>query len=201
MRPSLSAFCGSFEIILLLSFGEAEIVEVHALVVGVFEGDGVGAGFEWEGEWLAFGGDREECPVEGAVTEAAAGGEVEDAEGLAIGTVSEGYAADAGSDTVIAQGVAANTRVLAGTPVDITVNQQQPELYYPVSKLSVVVPLNGSQVRIQIGLSSGETREVYQGTLNTGTYRIALPCEEAGTHPVTIFMDGVQMEVQEIEFS
>ena len=123
------------------------------------------------------------------------------AEGLTLGTVSEGYAADAGSDTVIAQGIAANTRVLAGTAVDITVNQQQPELYYPASKLSVVVPLNGTQVRIQIGLASGETQEVYQGTLNTGTYRIALSCVEAGTHPVYIYMDGVQMEVQEIEFS
>ena len=123
-----------------------------------------------------------------------------EAEGLRLGAVSEGYAADAKSGAVIAQGIAANTQVMAGTQVDLTVNQQQPQVYYPTSKLSVVVPLNMSQVRIQIELSSGNMQEVYQGTLNTGTYRIALACAEPGKHTVRITMDGVLMEQQEIEF-
>ena len=123
-----------------------------------------------------------------------------EAEGLVVGQVSEGYSADAKSGAVIAQGIAANTQVLAGTAVDLTVNQQQPEVYYPASKLSVVVPLNMCQVRIQILLSSGSLQEVYQGTLNTGTYRIALSCAEPGTHAVYIYMDDVLMEEQQIEF-
>ena len=123
-----------------------------------------------------------------------------EAEGLTLGAVSEGYSADAKSGAVIAQGIAANTQVMAGTPVDLTVNQAQPRVYYPVSKLSVVVPLNMSQVSIQIQLASGSVQEVYQGTLNTGTYRIALACAEPGRHIVTITMDGVLMESQEIEF-
>lgn len=122
------------------------------------------------------------------------------AEGLLVGTVSEGYAADAKSDTVIAQSVAANSQVLAGTIVDLTINQKTPAMYYPSSKLSVVVPLSGTQVRIQIRLDSGDMQEVYQGVLNIGTYRIALSCAEPGTHAVYIYMDGVMMEEQNISF-
>ena len=123
-----------------------------------------------------------------------------EAEGLQIGEITEGYSADAKSNTVVAQGVAANSQVLAGTSVDLTVNQQQPQVFYPASKLSVVVPLNASQVRILITLSSGDAQEVYQGALNTGTYRIALSCAESGIHTVSIYMDGVLMEQQDIDF-
>ena len=49
-------------------------------------------------------------------------------------------------------------------------------------------------------LSSGETQEVYQGVLKTGTYRIALSCAESGVHAVSIYMDGVLMERQDIDF-
>ena len=96
--------------------------------------------------------------------------------------------------------MAANSQVLAGATVDLTVNQAQPRVYYPPSKLSVVVPLNLSQVRIQLTMASGEAQEVYQGTLNTGTYRIALSCAESGMHTVSIYMDGVLMEQQDIDF-
>ena len=122
------------------------------------------------------------------------------AEGLELGEIIEGYSADAKSNTVIAQSVAADTQVLAGIAVDLTVNQAQPQVYYPASKLSVVVPLNQTQVRVLLALSSGESQEVYQGTLNTGTYRIAMSCAEAGVHAVSIYMDGVLMERQEIDF-
>ena len=123
-----------------------------------------------------------------------------EAEGLKLGGVSEGYASDAKSGTVIAQSVAANSQVLAGTTVDLTVNIQQTAMYYPASKLSTVVPLSGTAVRVQIRLDSGELQEVYQGALNTGTYRIALSCAEPGPHAVYVYMDGVLMEEQEITF-
>ena len=123
-----------------------------------------------------------------------------EAEGLVLGSVSEGFAADAKARTVIAQGISANSQVLAGTSVDLTINQSSPATYYPAAKLSVVVPLNGSQVRVQIQLTNGEMQEVYQGSLNTGTYRIALSCIEPGTHAVTVTMDGVMVDRQEIDF-
>ena len=122
------------------------------------------------------------------------------AEGLAVGNISEGYSADAKAGIVIAQSVAANSQVLAGTSVDLTINQAQQPVYYPASKLSVVVPLNGTQVRVQIRLSTGEVQEVYQGVLNTGTYRIALSSSEPGVHAVDISMDGVLMDEQNITF-
>ena len=123
-----------------------------------------------------------------------------EAEGLVLGTVSEGYAADAQPRTVIGQAVTPNSQVLAGTVVDLTINQYQPRVYYPTSKLSVVVPLNGSNVRLVMTTPSGERREVYTGLLNAGTYRIALSSDQAGSHEIEIEMDGVPMERQTIVF-
>ena len=123
-----------------------------------------------------------------------------EAEGLRLGAVSDGYAADALPFTVVAQSVAANSQVLAGTSVDVTVNQAQPAQYYPESKFSVVVPLNGSSVQLMMTMPSGDLREVYQGVLNAGTYRISLSSAEQGRHTVEIYMDGVLMEKQAIDF-
>ena len=123
-----------------------------------------------------------------------------EAEGLVLGTVSEGYSADAKARTVIAQGVAPNSQVLAGTVVDLTINQEQPEIYYPASKLSVVVPLQATYVEIVLEAPSGAIEEGYQGVLNAGTHRIALSSSESGMHEVYIYMDGILMERQEIAF-
>ena len=123
-----------------------------------------------------------------------------EAEGLVMGEVAEGYAADAMPNTIVAQSVAANSQVLAGTAVDVTVNQEQPLSHYPASKFSIVVPLNGSAVQLMMTAPSGEIHEVYQGILNAGTYRISLQSAEAGAHIVEIYMDGVLMERQEISF-
>ena len=73
-------------------------------------------------------------------------------------------------------------------------------LYYPVSKLSVVVPLNSSSVLVQLSAPSGAVQEVYRGVLNAGTYRFALSSAEPGLHTVSITMDGVLMEEQNINF-
>ena len=121
-----------------------------------------------------------------------------EAEGLRLGTVTEGSTGDALPDTVIDQSVATGTELMAGEVVDITVNQSRAAVYYPASKLSVVVPLNGSSVQLVMIAPSGEQTEVYHGVLNTGTYRIALSSPEPGRHAVNIYMDGVLMESQTV---
>lgn len=123
-----------------------------------------------------------------------------EAEGLQLGTVAEAEAMDALPGTVVDQSVEAGTELLAGAVVDITVNQARPVLYYPISKLSVVVPLNGSDVQLALIAPSGNVREVYHGVLNAGTYRIALDSEEPGRHTVNITMDGVLMESRTVNF-
>ncbi len=123
-----------------------------------------------------------------------------EAEGLNLGAVTEAEAVDALPDTVIAQSEAEGTELLAGAKVDVTVNQARQMLYYPISKLSVVVPLNGSNVQLTMVAPSGNTREVYHGVLDAGTYRIALDSAEAGQHTVDITMDGVLMERRTVNF-
>ena len=68
----------------------------------------------------------------------------------------------------------------------LTVNAAQTPIFYPASRLSVVVPLNGSTVRLMMRMPSGQTQEVYRGVLNAGTYRIALSSAEQGRHTVEI---------------
>ena len=123
-----------------------------------------------------------------------------EAEGLQVGAVTEAKAVDALPDTVIAQSEAEGAELLAGAKVDLTVNQTRQTLYYPISKLSVVVPLNGSDVQLMMVAPSGNAREVYHGVLNAGTYRIALDSPEAGQHTVNITMDGVLMERNTVNF-
>ena len=122
------------------------------------------------------------------------------AEGLLVGTVTEGSAEDAPAGTVLSQSVGADAQVLSGTAVDLTVNQAHAATHYPDSKLSVVVPLNGSAVVLSVTTPSGTAQEISLGTLNAGTYRIALSSPEAGTHRVRIVIDGVTMETLEIGF-
>lgn len=123
-----------------------------------------------------------------------------EAQGLALGTVSEDEAADALPGAVIAQSIEPGEELMIGATVDVTVSQAQATLYYPVSKLSVVVPLNGSSVQLTMTAPSGLSQEVYHGVLDAGTYRIALSSEETGVHTIEITMDGVLMETQTVTF-
>ncbi|MBR6220942.1 MAG: protein kinase [Clostridia bacterium] len=123
-----------------------------------------------------------------------------EAEGLRLGTVTESEAVDALPNTVIAQSPETGTEQMAGTTVDITVNQSHQTMCWPTSKLSVVVPLNGSDVQIMMVSPSGATQEAYRGELNAGTYRFELTDAEAGEHIVNILMDGVLMESQSVRF-
>ncbi len=123
-----------------------------------------------------------------------------EAEGLQVGAVTEGDAVDALPNTVIAQNPEAGTEQMAGATVDITVNGARQTLCYPTSKLSVVVPLNGTGVQLMMVSPSGNTQEVYHGELNAGTYRIELSDTEPGEHIINIMMDGVLMESQTVRF-
>ena len=64
----------------------------------------------------------------------------------------------------------------------------------------MVVPLNGSAVALSVTTPSGTSQEISLGTLNAGTYRIALSSTEPGDHTVRITMDGVEMETQTVMF-
>ena len=79
-------------------------------------------------------------------------------------------------------------------------NRAASAAHYPPSKLSVVVPLNGSTVVLSVTTPSGNTQEISLGVLNAGTYRIALDSGEAGEHTVNITMDGVLMESRTVNF-
>ena len=123
-----------------------------------------------------------------------------EAEGLILGGVTEAEAPDAQPGAVVSQSVEPKAALMAGTTVDVTVCQAREALYYPTSKLSVVVPLNGSDVLLTLTAPSGLSQEVYHGILDAGTYRIALSSGEAGPHAVQITMDGVEMETQSVDF-
>lgn len=123
-----------------------------------------------------------------------------EAEGLKIGNITEGDSADAPSGAVIAQSVAAYTRVLVGTEIDITVCRQQEKRYYPATQLMLVVPLDNLRVVVDMVTPSGQHIEAYSGKLSAGTHRIALSGSESGTHRVYVYMDDVLYESMGIDF-
>lgn len=123
-----------------------------------------------------------------------------EAEGLKIGNVTEGDSADAPSGTVIAQSIAAYTRVLVGTQIDITICRQQEKQYSPVTQLMLVVPLENLRVVVDMVTPSGQHIEAYADNLPAGTHRIALSGSESGTYRVYVYMDDVLYESMEIDF-
>ena len=123
-----------------------------------------------------------------------------EAEGLVLGNVSEGDSADARSGSVIAQSIAPYTQVLTGTAVDLTLCREQETRYAPDTALTLVVPLNNLQVRIELGMPSGQTAEVYRGALAAGTHQVSLTSAEAGVHVVNIYLDGVLSERLLLDF-
>ena len=123
-----------------------------------------------------------------------------EAEGLVLGTVSEGDSADARSGAVIAQSIAPYTQVLTGTAVDLTICRAQETRYAPDTALTLVVPLNNLQVLIELTMPSGQTAEVYRGALAAGTHQVSLASTEAGVHVVNIYLDGVLCERLLLDF-
>ena len=123
-----------------------------------------------------------------------------EAEGLVLGIIGEGDSADAKSGTVIAQSIAPYTQVLSGTSVDLTICRPQEIRYAPDTALSLIVPLNNLQVRIDLVLPSGETVEGYNGLLTQGTHQVNLNSTQKGMHTVYIYLEDVLFESLQLEF-
>ena len=123
-----------------------------------------------------------------------------EAEGLLLGTVSEGESADAMSGTVIAQSIAPYTQVLTGTAVDLTLCRAQEKKYAPDAELTLVVPLNKLRVTVNLVAPSGVSLEVYLEVLEAGTHSISLSSSESGVHQLYIYMDDVLYESMQLEF-
>lgn len=122
------------------------------------------------------------------------------AEGLKLGSVSEGESADALGGTVIAQSIAPYTQVLADTAVDLTICREQEEKYAPVSPLTLVIPLEEIEVRIELTAPSGQSFEAYCGRLSRGSHTVELESGEKGEHGVQIYLDGALFESLKLDF-
>jgi len=123
-----------------------------------------------------------------------------DAEGLKVGSVLEGYSADAVAGTVIAQSVAPGTSALKGTTVDLTVSQHGAAIYYPPARFTVMVPLDALSVEVRLIAPSGQETTAYSAELSAGTYPIELSSAEPGAHTVCVYLDGVAVDVTEVVF-
>lgn len=123
-----------------------------------------------------------------------------EAEGLVLGTISEGESADAKSGTVIAQSIAPYTQVLAGTAVDLTICRPQEVRYAPDTALSIVVPLNQLDVRIELASPSGQNVLAFASTLPQGTHQLMLNSQEQGMHNVYIYLNDVLFESMQLNF-
>ncbi len=124
-----------------------------------------------------------------------------ESEGLTVGTITEGYSADAQGQTVIAQSIAPDTVVMENTIVDITVSSALEKIYQPERWLTVNVPLDNLQVEIVLVSPSGAETIAYSQILSTGTHAIDLTSTESGLHQVKVIMNGVEMETIELVFS
>ena len=124
-----------------------------------------------------------------------------EAEGLVLGTVSEGESADARSGAVIAQSIAPYIQVLTGTAVDLTLCRAQEIQYAPDAPLTVVVPLNNLNVAVTLVSPSGVSLQVYAEVLPAGTHAVNLTSTESGLHQVYIYMDDVLCESIQVEFN
>lgn len=123
-----------------------------------------------------------------------------EAEGLQVGSVTEGYSADAVAGTVIAQSVAPGASTLKGTAVDLTVSQHGAAVYYPPARFTLVVPLDALSVEVRLLAPSGQETVAYSAELSAGTYPIELSSAEAGTHTVCTYLDGVPVDITEVVF-
>ena len=122
------------------------------------------------------------------------------AEGLVLGTVSEGESADALSGAVIAQSIAPYTQVLVGTAVDLTICREQAVSFAPIAPLTVVVPLEKLEITIDLVSPSGQNYEAYRGVLEKGSHSVSLSSPEIGLHTAYIYLDDVLFESMQLDF-
>lgn len=123
-----------------------------------------------------------------------------EAEGLMLGNVSEGESADAKAGTVIAQSIAPYTQVLAGTTVDLTICPARETRYAPYNELSIVTPLDGLIVRVELTAPSGQIIQAYGGEMDAGVHQIALSSAEMGMHTVSIYLNDMLYESMQLDF-
>ena len=123
-----------------------------------------------------------------------------ESEGLKVGTVSSAYSADAAAGTVIAQSVAPNSTALMGSNIDLVIAQSQEVMFYPDGEFRVVVPLDSTQVVVELLTPSGNLTQVYAGELDRGTHSIPLSSEESGDHTVYVYLDGNLLEEMTLTF-
>ena len=90
--------------------------------------------------------------------------------------------------------------MLKGTSVDLTVSQHGETIYYPPARFTVVVPLDGLQVEVELTTPSGQTVIAYANELSAGTYPIELSSSEMGMHTVQVRLDGVPVDITEVVF-
>jgi len=123
-----------------------------------------------------------------------------ESEGLTLGSITEGYSADAPSQTVIAQNIVPNSLVLVSTPIDLTVSQRCGAVYYPGSVFTVAVPLENLQAEVTLITPSGSEVTAYNNVLGVGTHQVELASTEPGLHTVRVYLDGVLMDSTEVMF-
>ncbi len=103
---------------------------------------------------------------------------------------------------VIAQSVAAGERALVGESVDITISQVIPESYYAEVNVTVRVEKSGDEILCMLTDASGNTREVYRDTANTGeqTIKLKLDSYVQGVHTLSIYMQDELIDEQSVVF-
>lgn len=121
-------------------------------------------------------------------------------EGLTVGNVSSAYSADAAAGTVIAQSVQPNSPALAGSAIDLVIAQPQEVMFYPDSEFRVVVPLDSTDVEVDVITPTGIVVQAYSGELDRGTHSIPLSSAESGEHLVSVYLDGSLLEEMKLMF-
>ena len=122
-------------------------------------------------------------------------------EGLVLGEVTEGESPDAPAHTVIAQNIAPNSQVLAGTAIDLTLCAGRETIYRPDCEFTVMVPLDNLEVVVTVTAPSGTETIVFSQKLPAGAHAVSLSSAEPGEHTVRVYLDGVLMDTTQIVFS
>lgn len=66
--------------------------------------------------------------------------------------------------------------------------------------LTLVVPLNGLEVRVDLRTPSGQTVQALSEVMDSGVHQIELSSAERGRHAVEIYLDGRLFESLQLDF-
>lgn len=121
--------------------------------------------------------------------------------GLKLGAVTEAYSQDAQPGTVISQSAYADTTVVEGTTVDLTIVQYAQEVYHLTEMIDVDVPEGGAQVLLAVQAPSGNTTEVPVDVPDGGVHQLSLTSVESGMHIIDIYINNTWVEQISREFN